>query len=107
VKIELEIPEWAAGGRLIILSGVELVASKVPWEDYWLVKEKRCERCGLCCFDYPPTPFGHTDEGHCKMLVLGRGDIWECKAGTDKPYRCLRDPFDVEDCSIIKKKVKA
>lgn len=106
---EFEIPEWAREKRLMLLAGVELVARKVPWDDFWEVKDNRCTMCGQCCMMFKPnstqTIFGVDDEGKCKALSK-EGDRWECKAGTHKPYSCLEDSIDLPECSITRRKVK-
>lgn len=104
MRIELELPDWIAERRLTILAGVELVATKVPWEDFWKVKKTRCNRCGQCCMSFKPnsnvTPYGVDDEGKCKALVKEPGEIWTCSVGTQRPYDCLFDPIDESECCI-------
>jgi len=106
MKIELEIPDWATEGRLMILSGTECVATKESKEDHWLVKETRCNLCGECCLDSPNTPYGLDDEGRCVKLVFDR-EKWWCMAKAHRPYNCLADPIDKNlECCITHKKVK-
>ena len=103
MKIELEIPDWAAERRIVILAGIECLAIKEPTGDL-KVKDVRCNQCGVCCFDYPPTPYGTDDEGKCNKLIFRR-DKWDCLARTDRPYRCLLDPIEEDiGCCITYKK---
>lgn len=108
MKIELEVPDWVVNRRILILAGGECVAQKMPDDDHWNVKVDRCNHCGECCLDSPPTPYGLDDEGKCVKLVLERG-VWECTAGLDKPLRCVLDPNLIEygPCNITHRKVKA
>lgn len=110
MKIEIEIPDWVTERRLLILAGTELVAKKEPWDDFWEVKNDRCNLCGACCMTFKPnsnqTPYGVDEEGKCKALVK-YGDTWECSAGTKRPYECLFDPKDEPDCCITTERVKA
>ena len=91
---------------ILILAGTELVAFKHPTDKQWSVKVDSCNRCGECCMDNPPTPFGWDAEGKCTKLVKS-GDTWECGAGSNRPYNCLYDPVGVASCSITYKLVKA
>lgn len=106
-----EIPKWAHERRLTLLAGVELLATKVPWDSFWEVKKERCNRCGQCCMTHPPnseraTPYGTDDEGKCKALFLDQGDIYTCDS-IARFLSCLKDPIDEPECSIIKEKVEA
>lgn len=108
---QFTLPEWAEERRLLILGGVELIAEKVPWNDYIEVKRERCNNCGQCCMTLTPdsmqTPFGVDDEGMCKALK-NEGDKWVCGAGVKKPYSCLADPLkeNTPECSIIREKIE-
>lgn len=107
-SVSFNMPEWALERRLILLAGVELVAEKHP-ESGWKIKTERCNLCGQCCMTLKPnsptqTPYGVDDEGKCKGLVLDHG-LWYCKAGSLRPYACLRDPIDEPGCSIVKKEL--
>ena len=106
MKIEVEIPDWSEGRRILIVAGSELAAVKLPHEDFWKVKERRCNRCGECCLDSPPTPYGIDDEGKCNKLIKD-DDEWLCTAGMGRTLRCLLDPNLVgyEACRITHKKV--
>jgi hypothetical protein len=106
MKIEIEIPDWAASTRLLIIAGTECVAQKLPQDDFWQVKKIRCNRCGECCLDSPPTPYGLDDEGKCVKLIR-EGEEWICTAGMGKALRCVLDPNIVgyEACCITHKKV--
>lgn len=108
MRITLEVPDWVATSRILIIAGTELVAQKSPQDDFWLIKENRCARCAQCCLDNPPTPYGTDDEGRCLKLVHDHG-VWECTAGMAKPLRCVQDPniVDYEVCSITHRAVKA
>ena len=108
MKIEVEIPDWAEERRILILAGTELVAMKRGHEDHWLIKETRCNRCGECCLDRPPTPYGLDDEGKCLKLEQIGGE-WACTAGMGIGLRCVLDPNLVgyEACCITHRKVKA
>lgn len=111
-RTEFEVPEWARERKLTILAGVESLATKMPWEDFWLIKNDRCAMCGQCCMMFKPdtmqTPYGIDDEGKCKALIR-EGDKWECGARIRRPYNCLADPSldEVPECSITHHKVKA
>ena len=106
MKINLEIPKWAESARLLIVAGNECVAQKLPHQDFWMVKEIRCNQCGECCLDSPPSPYGFDDEGKCLKLKF-EDDKWHCMAGSDKPIRCIIDPNirGYEQCCMTHKKV--
>ena len=106
MKIELEIDDRFGESRLLILAGVELVASKNPWDSFWKVKTVSCNRCGECCMGNPSTIYGDDEEGNCKALIKQSDGTWECGAGQNRPWRCLDDPRDIPCCSIRHKVVK-
>jgi len=108
MKIEIEIPDWATKHRILIISGSECVAQKLPHQNFWMVKETRCNQCGECCLDYPSTPFGVDDEGKCLKLKLEDGKCICLMEGSDKPIRCIIDPNlrqGYEYCSMTHKRV--
>lgn len=97
-----DIPDKYAKSELWILSGQQLIARKYPWDKTWRVKKDECNRCGECCMGEPHSRisvFKNDEEGKCEMLVRN-GDMWECGANQDKPYKCLGDPDFVDCCSI-------
>ena len=106
MKIELEIPDWATTARLLIVAGNECVAKKLPHQNFWMVKERRCNQCGECCLDSPTSPFGVDDEGKCVKLKF-EDNKWTCNIGSDKPIKCVLDPnlLGFESCNITHKKV--
>jgi MinD superfamily P-loop ATPase len=106
MKVTLELPDWVEESRLMILAGVELVATKVPWENFWKVKNTRCDLCGQCCMTKPYNPWGVDEEGKCLMLRRQTDGTWECSAGLLKPYQCLKDPNDEPECCITYDRVK-
>jgi hypothetical protein len=110
MRIVLDLPDWVDGDerRIRILYGSELVARKNPWENFWLVKDDRCSRCGQCCLALAPnsqtTPAGVDDEGKCKALFDDRGEM-SCAIFADM-LSCFDDPIDDPECSITKRKVE-
>lgn len=103
--MKIEIPDWAQDGNILVLSNGELVCYKLHGKDepIW-EKVIRCNRCGSCCMGlYTGAPFDYDDEGNCSKLRLN-GKEWECVAGGMKPFRCLRDPVDEDDCCITYKR---
>lgn len=104
MKIIIKIPEWAENGKLILLSGMELVAYKNPNQNFFKIKETKCNLCGKCCMNNPQTPFGNYENGWCKKLKK-INNKYECIAGTNKPYKCLKDPINLEVCCITYKKI--
>ena len=94
MKIELDLPDWIEEEKrgIWINAGIECVAKKMPWEDFWLVKSSRCSVCGKCCskIDCPHL----TDDNRCRL-------------GTERPWRCSNtDPRNVPECTSKYKKVK-
>ena len=98
MKIELELPEWAAsliedGRDVYLYAGIESVARKLygkPWE----IKVVRCALCGKCCVD-------------CECLVEKPGykqpnGKWAmmCNLGEARPHNCSKIDGPEEFCSI-------
>ena len=105
MRIELDIPDEFADGRLLILSGIRSVAYKNPHEDHWNVVENPCNRCGECCLELPPVPWLN-DEGACENLVKEKNGTYRCKLGTKMPYTCLKC-IPEGYCEVTYRKVKA
>lgn len=103
MKIEIDIPDYFADGRILILSGIRTVAFKNSHEDFWNIVETPCNMCGECCLDSPPVK-ELNDEGACVHL-LKEQDGYICGLGTLMPYRCLKGvPEDY--CDVTYRKVK-
>lgn len=92
--LNIKIPDWAADGRILVLSNGELVAYKDPGVDSPVkVKKIRCNFCGECCMELGKNegPFGADDEGKCLKLYKSNNG-WLCGAGGNKPLICCGDP---------------
>jgi hypothetical protein len=94
MKIEIEIPDWAAERHLFIFAGIELLAYKKYGDDFISVKKERCNFCGACCENLPQDIHVPIDEkGTCKNLVT-YGNTKECKLGQERPWLCnISDPI--------------
>lgn len=110
MKITLDIPDDYKDQRLTLIAGNrELVATKNPIDDFWLVKIVRCNMCGECCLGggfSKHHPFPIDEEGHCSKLILKGRDKWRCGASFGVPFMCIADPPEgsVPTCSIRYKK---
>ncbi len=79
------------------MAGIEQVAFKLPWEDYWNVKVSRCSSCGECC-----------KKLGCDKLIEEPGDneLYRCSEGIKRPYLCcISDPKTIKICTSKYKKV--
>ena len=96
MRIIIDLPDWVEDQEIKILAGMEMVAKKMPWDDFWVIKETRCNYCGDCCMDVPTGEgkwlYPVTKEGICSKLYEEDGKML-CGAKFDKPYRCLDDPL--------------
>ena len=93
VKIDLEIPnEMIEEGRAIyIMAGMETIAYKNNYEDFWMVKTSKCSSCGRCCkrIDCPEL----TEDNLCGKNVM-------------RPFLCcISDPKNIPECTIKYEKV--
>lgn len=88
MRVELDLPDWVMGRRLIILAGMEEVAHKMPRKS-WQVKVNRCVNCGKCCKD-------------CEYLESYPGNKKICRLakGLGIPYHCLIGDGWPEECNI-------
>ena len=108
MEIRLELPDWVEPRRILILAGVELVASKLPDEE-WKIKDNRCNRCGQCCKNLSDAGgrggFPAVKNGICKYLKLepGTTDKYYCGIVTNKPFSCVHDPVNDLNCNITYK----
>lgn len=112
MKIEIEIPNWAAEQFISVMAGGELVAYKKPNDTVLYVKTDRCDSCGKCCMSLSKQFFLPTTDGVCDYLGHS-GDKYLCTVYGKRPGACERsDPvlFHGEKshgvCSIRYKKIE-
>ena len=96
MRIEIDLPDWADERAIHIMAGIERVAYKLPWEDWWHVKTARCSQCGACC-----------EKMKCKYLdEEPGGEKFRCSEGVMRPWLCCVSEFkDKNVCSIRFKEV--
>jgi len=107
MRVELDLPDWVDERNIRIMAGIELVAKKLVQNDYWEVKETRCNRCGACCFFPPGKGIYPSVNGHCIHLKKIKGG-WECGMPLYRSRVCGDDPHKhIEDgrCCITYKRV--
>ena len=78
MKIEIDLPDWVDERHIRIFAGVELAAFKWSHEDFWKVKDGRCQQCGECCTNLK----NHTEptiNGECIHLDEERKGKRLCK----------------------------
>ena len=97
MRIEIEVPDWVLEEerRIDIFAGIEPVAYKYPWDDFWYVKTSRCSQCGECCR---------------KVGCNNLDDENRCALGVDRPWHCCVSyprGESVPTCTVKYKKVKA
>ena len=91
MRVELDLPDWVDTTHIRIFAGVELAAIKRVDNDYWQVKETRCNRCGACCFFKPGKGIYPSVNGHCIHLKKIT-DGWECGIPLSRSRLCGDDP---------------
>jgi hypothetical protein len=102
MKIEVEIPDWAANRVIQILVGIERVAFKFPWQDSFSVKTSRCSQCGECCKRLNNNHMFPVIDGQCVHLKKepGNNDKWKCGLGVARPYGCcVATPKSIPGCT--------
>ena len=72
MRIEIDIPDWADERHIRILAGRELAAAKLAHEDFWRVKDVRCNHCGKCC----PEDCKHLVNNECINRRICYDDPW-------------------------------
>ena len=102
MKFVLELPDWVDERHIRVFAGIELAAIKLAHEDFFRVKDGRCQMCGKCCTNLR----GHTMptiNGECVHLEqpdkFGRR---MCKIAIRRPFPCGNDP---KQCDHITYKV--
>jgi len=97
MKVTLDIPDWVFKERraIHVMAGIERVAYKLPWEDFWNVKISRCSSsCGECC-----------KKLDCDKLVE-YGDGFKCKEDEGRPFQCcVSEPKKIYKCTSKYKRV--
>ena len=99
MKIEIEIPDWVFEEKraIHIMAGIERVAYKLPWEDFWNVKVSRCSGCGACC-----------EKLGCDKIIKepGKDGLYRCGEGIKRPFLCcISEPKTIEKCTSKYKRV--
>ena len=107
MKIVLELPEWVDERHIRIFAGVELVALKLGHEDFWKVKDTRCQRCGECCKGIKNHKFPNIN-GACIHLVdePGQPGKKKCNIVLHRPRTCEVDPKSCKHITYKKVKCK-
>ena len=108
MRVELDLPDWVDERHIRIMAGVELVAQKLAQNDYWQVKETRCNRCGKCCMGFKPGKHIYpVVNGRCIHLKERNGKF-ECAIALYQSRACENDPphfIERGECSITYKEV--
>ena len=101
MKSKLNLPEWALGNNIYIMSGIELVAYKIWNESHWMVKTNRCNMCGKCCMNLSEGQMAPILQGRC-MYLLDQGDgRWICQLGPHRPVACSIVTFSGDHATRI------
>ena len=105
MKIEIELPDWVDERHIRIFAGIELAASKRAHEDFWKIKDGRCQRCGKCCMNIK-NHILPTINGTCIHLVdePGQPGKKRCNIALYQPRSCGNDPRP-EICKHITYKI--
>ena len=108
MKVVLDLPNWANERNIRVTAGIELVASKAHNEDFWRVKDGRCNMCGDCCASLKNHTYPVVN-GACIHLKEpnAKGERF-CDIPLHRSRLCDNDPKEGkhERCSITYKKVK-
>ena len=105
MRVELDLPDWVDERHIRIFAGVELVAKKLVQNDYWQVKDERCNFCGKCCHFKPGKGIYPSVNGHCIHLKKVKKG-WVCGIPLLRSRLCLDDPprhIRSGECSITYK----
>lgn len=86
MKIELDLPDWAADRHIYVLAGIELVAYKFL-DGEWHIKTGRCSMCGKCC-----------ERLKCKHLKKD-GEKKICDRGLGRPFSCCVGVVQPDGCT--------
>ena len=86
MKIEIDLPEWTDERNIYILAGIEPFMKRDMGK--WMVKTKRCVKCGKCC---EPTK--------CEHLVFIANEHL-CDLGVDRPFNCCIYETTGDYCSV-------
>ena len=92
MRVELDLPDWVDERHIRIMAGIELVASKMSHEDFWRVKETRCNQCGICCMNLKPNHIYPIINGRCVHLREIAGGKYECNYALYRSRACGNDP---------------
>jgi hypothetical protein len=107
MKVELDLPDWVDERHIRIFAGIEMVAMKWSHENFWKVKDDRCNMCGKCC-----TGLKDDDilcpvvDGECIYLSQGHNGERLCSIPLYRPRNCQEDPqrlIKTGECSITYK----
>ena len=96
MRIELDLPDWVDERHIRIYAGIELAAIKRSHEDFWRVKDVRCQQCGECCTNIKNHVLP-TNNGVCIYLVDEPGTgRKKCDIALHRPRHCGDDPPSCE-----------
>jgi hypothetical protein len=93
MKIELDLPDWVDERHIRILAGIELAAQKLSFNNFWQVKETRCNQCGECCMNWKKTKHYYpVINGRCVHLKKVGDGKYDCSIALYRSFNCCKDP---------------
>ena len=119
MKINLILSDWVDERHLrlkvddenniVVFAGIELAAIKEAQNDYWKIKQGRCNGCGDCCTGITGRHTYPTVDGDCIHLLPENPQGQRlCAIPLTRSRLCDNDPREgmYERCSITYKRVK-
>lgn len=91
MRVEIDLPDWVDERNIRITAGIELVAIKHHNEDFWRLKDHRCEQCGKCCTSLG-RHFYPTINGECVHLQPEVNGKRFCSIALHRSRNCDNDP---------------
>lgn len=113
MKIEIDIPDLSSeGNTLYLFSSMEMIAYKSPGKN-WMLKDKYCIQCGICCTKLSPEVNTWISKkacnGRCFLLQDMDDGRKMCGLGIERPFSCsitteMKD--DNPNCPVTFKEIK-
>jgi hypothetical protein len=93
MRVEIDLPDWCDERHIRIFAGIELAAQKLAQNDFFQVKDVRCNQCGKCCMNLKPDKHIYpVINGRCIHLKEVANGKFDCRIALYRSRTCGVDP---------------
>jgi hypothetical protein len=93
MRVLIDLPDWVDERHIYIFAGVELAAQKLSFNNFWQIKDTRCNQCGKCCMNFKNIKHYYpVVNGRCVHLQERGDGKYNCGILIHRSSACGIDP---------------